>query len=215
MNLFCTLHKFVNTAPYFPKRTQPYSNLCTSPQGFLAMKFAHLITDSNHNDKTNDTNNNGNKGNNSNNSERKYLCSTPDTLSATTSPISATKNNARTSGTLKQSTTEESLIPDGSCDMSGAEYHLTSDFPQGLNFCCIDDSCIARHLFSSFCYKYTAPGTVKTFGALEEDVSDFVETALQNADIVFVDHILNFEGVCYRGIDVVQHLQQHNFQVGV
>eukprot|EP00667_Euglena_gracilis_P003956 EG_transcript_3966 len=91
-------------------------------------------------------------------------------------------------------------IPDPGSSSSSAQH-----FPRGLRFFVLDDSNIARRYLQFLITSWCDPSVVRCFGAQESDVGDFLNHALEGADVVIVDQHLEYDKA-YLGTDIVERL---------
>jgi DNA-binding NarL/FixJ family response regulator len=82
---------------------------------------------------------------------------------------------------------------------------LSSAFPPGLRFCCIDDSLSSLRLLEFHIRRWCQPSEVHTFGSHEADVEVFLSQASRNADIVILDQHLLYSHE-HLGTDLVRKL---------
>eukprot|EP00667_Euglena_gracilis_P003783 EG_transcript_3794 len=79
--------------------------------------------------------------------------------------------------------------------------------PQGLCFCCIDDSVAAQRLLTLHIQRAFPAATVHCFGASDPDIERFLSLALAEANVVILDQHLDSESAgTHYGTDLVQQL---------
>eukprot|EP00667_Euglena_gracilis_P002637 EG_transcript_2644 len=83
-------------------------------------------------------------------------------------------------------------------------------FPAGLCFAVLDDSPTAQRLLQFYITTWCSPGAVHCFGRREEDIEEFVTTALAEADIVILDQNLEYSQP-HLGSDVARRLRHAGF----
>eukprot|EP00668_Euglena_longa_P009254 GGOE01011164.1.p1 GENE.GGOE01011164.1~~GGOE01011164.1.p1 ORF type:complete len:716 (-),score=171.62 GGOE01011164.1:322-2370(-) len=88
----------------------------------------------------------------------------------------------------------------------------SSAMPQNLRVFCIDDSPIARRLLIHTLSRGPLHASVIAFGETADEVSDFVEQALEAADIVILDYHLDYKHIMFRGTDLLRTLLDRGFQ---
>eukprot|EP00668_Euglena_longa_P027849 GGOE01034886.1.p1 GENE.GGOE01034886.1~~GGOE01034886.1.p1 ORF type:complete len:491 (+),score=158.63 GGOE01034886.1:167-1474(+) len=88
--------------------------------------------------------------------------------------------------------------------------NLASQFPEGLNIFCLDDSASSRRLMEFHLRKWCPTAVVRTYGAVEDDVEVFMADSLQEANIVIMDQNLHFSEN-YLGTHLCQRLLGSGF----
>jgi DNA-binding response OmpR family regulator len=105
--------------------------------------------------------------------------------------------------------TRSSPSPQGSV----ADDFAAAPFPSGLNICCLDDSEAARRLLYHNLVAHAQTDAVRTFGANEEEVAEFMDVVLTEGDIAILDQHLEYGGdTNLLGTDIVAKLLQGGFQ---
>eukprot|EP00667_Euglena_gracilis_P001832 EG_transcript_1830 len=88
--------------------------------------------------------------------------------------------------------------------------HRTT-LPPGTRIFCVDDSAVARRLLHHAFSNHPAHPAVTVFGATAGEVEDFLARAVQWADIVVLDHYLDYGPVHYLGTELLQQLVQNGY----
>eukprot|EP00667_Euglena_gracilis_P002680 EG_transcript_2684 len=83
-------------------------------------------------------------------------------------------------------------------------------FPAGLRFTVLDDSVTSQRLLQFHIAKSCAPGAVRCFGEVEEDMEAFVTSTLAEADIAILDQNLQYS-TPHLGTDIAQRLVESGF----
>eukprot|EP00668_Euglena_longa_P004166 GGOE01004881.1.p1 GENE.GGOE01004881.1~~GGOE01004881.1.p1 ORF type:complete len:517 (-),score=130.95 GGOE01004881.1:671-2221(-) len=83
--------------------------------------------------------------------------------------------------------------------------------PAGLRIFCVDDSAVARRLLHHAFSNHPSRPRVHVFGATVGEVEEFMFLAPQSADIVILDHHLDYGLVHYLGPQLLQLLLQKGY----
>eukprot|EP00667_Euglena_gracilis_P005102 EG_transcript_5133 len=84
--------------------------------------------------------------------------------------------------------------------------------PPNLRVMCIDDSPVARRLLVHTLSAEPMRAAVLAFGETVEDVSDFLQQAVCGADIVILDHHLEYGNASFLGTDLLRSLLDRGYR---
>jgi len=83
--------------------------------------------------------------------------------------------------------------------------------PSGIRILCLDDSAVARKLLAHFLATNLPGASVRVFGDTPEEVCYFMTDAVNGADLVVLDQLLEYGHIKFHGTDLIKSLVQQGF----